>query len=59
MFTGIVEETGTIKKIERTRSTINLALQTRSTGRDMKLGDSLAVNGCCLTATELTGPKTK
>ena len=59
MFTGIVEETGTIKKIERTRSTINLVLQTRSTGRDMKLGDSLAVNGCCLTATGLTGPKAK
>lgn len=59
MFTGIVEETGTIKKISESKSGIRMQIQTRSTGRDLQLGDSLAVNGCCLTATQLSGPKSR
>ena len=57
MFTGIVEETGSIKKITKSKSGIRMEIQTRSTGNDLQLGDSLAVNGCCLTATRLTGAK--
>ncbi len=59
MFTGIVEETGTIKKISQSESGIRMEIQTHSTGKDLALGDSLAVNGCCLTATQLSGAKQK
>ena len=59
MFTGIVEETGQIKKITKSKSGIRMEIQTQTTGRDLKLGDSLAVNGCCLTATKMSGQKQK
>jgi riboflavin synthase len=59
MFTGIVEETGQIKKIIKSKSGIRMEIQTQTTGRDLKLGDSLAVNGCCLTATKMSGQKQK
>jgi riboflavin synthase len=59
MFTGIVEETGQIKKITKSKSGIRMEIQTQKSGRDLKLGDSLAVNGCCLTATKLSGQKQK
>ncbi len=59
MFTGIVEETGTIKKITESKSGIRMEIQTKLTGIDLQLGDSLAVNGCCLTATKLSGPKSR
>lgn len=57
MFTGIIEETGSITDIKRTTAGVRLEIQTGSTGQDLSLGDSLAVNGCCLTATKLSGPK--
>lgn len=57
MFTGIIEEAGTVTNITKTSAGVRLTVQTGSTGRDLALGDSLAVNGCCLTATKLSGPK--
>jgi riboflavin synthase len=54
MFTGIVEETGVVESIEAAKKSIRLAVRTRVCGRDLAEGDSLAVNGCCLTATRLT-----
>ena len=53
MFTGIVEETGTIEKIEPSAMSIQLTVRARICGRDLKAGDSLAVNGCCLTAVRI------
>lgn len=53
MFTGIVEETGTIEKIEPSAKSIRLTVRARICGRDLKAGDSLAVNGCCLTAVKM------
>lgn len=55
MFTGIVEETGTIEKIEQGEESIRLTVAMRVCGGDLKIGDSLAVNGCCLTVVELKG----
>jgi riboflavin synthase len=55
MFTGIVEETGTVKAIEPTANSIRLAVQSRLCSRDTKVGDSVAVNGCCLTLVRITG----
>lgn len=47
MFTGLVETTGTIKSIERRSSSAILAVE--PSGVEAKIGDSVAVNGICLT----------
>jgi riboflavin synthase len=54
MFTGIIEETGTVESIHPGDKSIRLTLKLRKTGGGLKVGDSLAVNGCCLTVAELT-----
>ena len=54
MFTGIIEETGKVQSIQPGDKSIRLTLTVRKTGGDLKMGDSLAVNGCCLTVAELT-----
>jgi riboflavin synthase len=53
MFTGIVEETGKVEAIKPTRQSIEFTVRTGVCGRGLKVGDSLAVNGCCLTAVKL------
>ncbi len=53
MFTGIVEETGVVKSVLETAGGIRLAVAARVCGKGLKVGDSLAVNGCCLTATAI------
>lgn len=54
MFTGIVEETGTVTDVQPTDTGIQLTVRCRVVGRGLKLGDSVAVNGCCLTAVRQT-----
>jgi riboflavin synthase len=54
MFTGIVEEAGTIAKIKPTARSIQMSVRMQRCGRGLKVGDSVAVNGCCLTAVKLT-----
>jgi riboflavin synthase len=53
MFTGIVEETGTIEEIKPGTKSILLTVRADTCGRDLKVGASLAINGCCLTAVKL------
>jgi len=53
MFTGIVEEAGRIERITPTAKSIELTVRTRVCGRGLKVGDSLAINGCCLTAVKV------
>lgn len=53
MFTGIVEETGTVESVHPGDQSIRLTLSLRKTGTGLKVGDSLSVNGCCLTVAEL------
>jgi riboflavin synthase len=53
MFTGIVEEAGVVERIKPTAKSIELTVRTGKCGRGLKIGDSLAVNGCCLTAVKL------
>jgi riboflavin synthase len=53
MFTGIVEEAGRIELITPTAKSIELVVRTALCGRGLKKGDSLAVNGCCLTAVKV------
>ncbi|MBI2946310.1 MAG: riboflavin synthase [Verrucomicrobia bacterium] len=49
MFTGIVEETGRVESLKDTGQSIALTVSARLCGRGVKVGDSVAVNGCCLT----------
>jgi riboflavin synthase len=50
MFTGIIQETGTVEKIAQGKKAIALTIRAKDSVRGLKLGGSLAVNGCCLTA---------
>ena len=54
MFTGIVEETGTVERITPTEKSIELSVRVNVCGRGLKLGASLAINGCCLTVVKLS-----
>jgi riboflavin synthase len=54
MFTGIVEETGIVERIRPKANAIQLTVRVRKSARGLKIGDSLAVNGCCLTVTAVT-----
>jgi riboflavin synthase len=53
MFTGIVEEAGTVERIQPTAKSIELTVRARVIGRGLKAGASVAVNGCCLTTVKL------
>ena len=54
MFTGIVEEMGTIKSIRKGSHSAVLEIQAKVVLEDIHLGDSIAVNGVCLTATSFS-----
>jgi riboflavin synthase len=55
MFTGIVEELGTIAAVEDQGDAIRLSVRATTVLEDVGLGDSIAVNGCCLTVTTVDG----
>lgn len=52
MFTGIVEELGEIREIHREADSITLAIRATTVLDDVHHGDSIAVNGVCLTVVE-------
>lgn len=54
MFTGIIEEIGIVKSIRRGSQSSRLEIQGEVVMGDLKIGDSVAVNGVCLTAETLT-----
>ena len=54
MFTGIVEEIGAVIGLRRTGEGYNLIIQAKTILNDTKIGDSIAINGTCLTVTNLT-----
>lgn len=53
MFTGIVEEIGQVEKIKRRQHSAVLTIHADTVLEGTKIGDSIAVNGICLTVTEL------
>lgn len=53
MFTGIIEEIGTVAMIQRGQHSAVLKIQAKTVLEGTKTGDSIAVNGVCLTVTEL------
>lgn len=52
MFTGIIEEIGHVRDIKRIGQTLCLNISASTVLEDVKLGDSIAVNGVCLTVTK-------
>lgn len=58
MFTGIIEATGNITAITQSGGDIRLVITSESLDlRDVNIGDSIAVNGVCLTATTINIPQ--
>ena len=55
MFTGIIEEIGTVKNIQRNGSNSFIVIEVKKVLEDVHLGDSIAVNGVCLTVTKTDG----
>ncbi len=53
MFTGIVEELGTIARLDVKDGHARLEVSCSTVNADAGVGDSIAVNGCCLTVTDL------
>ncbi|WP_297958402.1 riboflavin synthase [uncultured Ruminococcus sp.] len=55
MFTGIIEEVGRVSRIQRSGSSSFIEIQAKKVLEDVHLGDSIAVNGVCLTVTDFGG----
>ena len=51
MFTGIIEEIGTVSKVVNKSEALELTIKAKHILKDIKLGDSIAINGVCLTVT--------
>ena len=55
MFTGIVEELGRVVRLETVEDSARLTVEAPTVTQDLNLGDSVSVNGCCLTVTAVHG----
>ena len=55
MFTGIVEETGSVAAVERGTRSSRMYVRGEKIFSDLALGDSVSVNGVCLTADAIDG----
>ena len=55
MFTGIVEAMGTVRSVQDRETTRRFEVEARSLVPELTPGDSVAVDGACLTVTDLTG----
>lgn len=54
MFTGIIEEVGAVVRIQKGQHSAVLTVQAQLVTEDLKVGDSMAVNGVCLTVTSFS-----
>ena len=52
MFTGLIEDIGTVRELRSCGSSVQLQVATRLPAEEIKLGDSIAVNGICLTVVQ-------
>lgn len=55
MFTGIIEEMGEVRQLSRRPQGYCLGVQARGIGAGVRVGESVAVNGACLTVTQVRG----
>jgi len=58
MFTGLIEEMGTVKNIKKKAGSMELTISAKEVIKDMRKGDSVSVNGVCLTVTSNQLPVT-
>lgn len=54
MFTGIIEEKGSLKSIKQDKKSAKLTIEAQKVLSETKIGDSIATNGVCLTVTDMT-----
>ncbi len=54
MFTGIIEERGILQEVQRSVNCAKVTIQAKKVLEEIQLGDSIAVNGICLTVTSFT-----
>lgn len=52
MFTGLIQEVGTVEKLIEHESSIEILFDSGRLSKQIKIGDSISVNGVCLTATK-------
>ncbi len=57
MFTGIVEAVGTVVQIDLEEDCVDLVVRVTPEFSGVKVGDSVAINGCCLTVTAVDGAR--
>ena len=55
MFTGIVEELGRVVRLETVEDSARLTVEAPTVTQNVSLGDSISVNGCCLTVAAVHG----
>ena len=55
MFTGLVQSLGVVRQIAPDGPGVRLVIADEAIAREAKIGDSIAINGCCLTVVELNG----
>jgi riboflavin synthase len=55
LFTGLVEEKGTVESVQTVGETADLAVKATTVSQDVAIGDSIAINGCCLTVVSIDG----
>src|SRR5579883_3335596 len=57
MFTGLIEEVGTVSSLQQNAGTCRINVTSKKLAPQLKLGDSIAVSGVCLTAVEIGGDR--
>ncbi len=57
MFTGIVRELGHLERIEKVDGGARLSIDAPLSAVGLQIGDSVALNGCCLTVTDIKGSR--
>jgi riboflavin synthase len=57
LFTGLVEEKGFVHAIDRVGNASDITIQASMVSEDAALGDSIAINGCCLTVVAIDGER--
>src|SRR5579871_4839823 len=57
MFTGIIEEIGTVVSVRRGAQAAQVTIEAPRIAKGVQIGDSVAINGTCLTAVEAEGSR--
>ena len=55
MFTGLVEEKGVVKQLKQLGNAVDIAIEGPLVSSDVAIGDSISINGCCLTVVSIEG----